>query len=227
MDPCLEQLTNDPAFDDQAALSPDGRTLAFISTRTGHAELWTLDLATRKLRNITNHAGGHFRPAWSPDGQWLAISSDRDSPNPHRPDGFELIQQTDIYVLHPDGSGLRRLTHTNSFAGSPSWSPDGKQIAFYKASFNDVIRISDPRHLRGVTPDRRGRCRHRSRTRSGPAARARSGRRSGSPTVASAMLPADPKVALSSSPPSPTIPPAPPALAANSTARTGLPTEGV
>jgi TolB protein len=147
----LERLTEDPSSDDQAALSPDGRTVAFISTRSGHAELWTLDLATRKVHNITNHAGGHFRPAWSPDGRWIAISSDRDSPNPRRPDGFELIQQTEIYVLHPDGSGLRRLTHTNSYAGSPGWSPDGKRIVFYKASFEDVINISDPRHLRATT----------------------------------------------------------------------------
>jgi TolB protein len=131
----LEQLTNDPAFHDQAALSPDGRTLAFISTRGGHAELWTLDLPARKLHNITNHAGGHSRPAWSPDGKWIAISSDRDSPNRRRPDGFEPIQQTEIHVMHPDGSGFRRLTHTNSYAGSPSWSPDGKQVVFYKASF--------------------------------------------------------------------------------------------
>jgi TolB protein len=147
----LERLTDDPAFDDQAAISPDGRTVAFVSSRTGHAEIFTLDLATKRVRNITNHEGGHYRPVWSPDGRWLAISSDRDSPKPHRPDGFELIQQTEIYVLHPDGSGLRRLTHTNSYAGSPSWSPDGKQIAYYKASFDDVIRISDPRHLRATT----------------------------------------------------------------------------
>ena len=147
----LERLTDDPSFDDQAALSPNGRTVAFVSSRSGHAELWTLDLATRTVRNITNHAGGHFRPAWSPDGQWIAISSDRDSPKPQRPDGFELIQQTEIYLLHPDGSGLRRLTHTNSYAGSPSWSQDGKQIVFYKASFEDVISISDPRHLRATT----------------------------------------------------------------------------
>lgn len=147
----LEQLTNDPSFDDQAALSPDGRTLAFVSTRSGHAEVWVCDLVTKKARNVTNHAGGHFRPAWSPDGRWIAFSSDRDSPQPRRPDGFETIQQTDLYLVHPDGSGLRRLTHTNSFAGSPRWRPDGTHIVFYQASFADVVRISDPRRLRATT----------------------------------------------------------------------------
>ena len=147
----LERLTDDPAFDDQAALSPDGRTLAFVSTRSGHAEIWTLDLASKKLRNIVQHEGGHFRPAWSPDGRWIAVSSDRDSPKPRRPDGFETIQRTEIYVMRADGSGWRQVTHTNSYAGSPRWSADGKQIVFYKASFEDVIRISDPRHLRATT----------------------------------------------------------------------------
>ena len=148
----LERLTADPAFDDQAALSPDGRKVAFVSTRSGHAEIWMLDLQTKQLKNLTNHAGGHFRPAWSPDGEWLAFSSDRDSPKPRRPNGFETIQRTEIYLMHSaDGSGLRQLTHTGSYAGSPSFSPDGKQIVFYTSSFEDVIAISDPRRLRATT----------------------------------------------------------------------------
>ncbi len=121
----LERLTDDPAFDDQGALSPDGRKLAFVSTRSGHAEIWLLDLRTRQLRNITNHAGGHFRPAWSPDGQWIAFSSDRDSPKLRRPDGFETIQRTEIYLMRADGSAARQLTHTDTYAGSPSFSQDG------------------------------------------------------------------------------------------------------
>ena len=148
----LEQLTNDPAFDDQAALSPDGRSLAFVSTRSGHAEIWTLDIQTRKLKNLTRHAGGHFRPAWSPDGAWLAFSSDRDSPKLVRPNGFETIQRTEIYVMRAaDGSDLRQVTHTGSYAGSPRFSSDGRRLLFYTASFDDVIAISDPRRLRATT----------------------------------------------------------------------------
>ena len=41
------QLTSDPAYEDQAAFSPDGKKLVFVSTRgSGYANLWTLDLAT-------------------------------------------------------------------------------------------------------------------------------------------------------------------------------------
>src|ERR1700682_2706986 len=45
----LEQLTEHPAYDDQAAFSPDGKQIVFVSTRArGRANLWTLDLRTRK-----------------------------------------------------------------------------------------------------------------------------------------------------------------------------------
>jgi TolB protein len=147
----LERLTDDPAFDDQAALSPDGRQLAFVSTRTGHAEIWLLDLGTKALKNLTGRSGGSFRPAWSPDGTWIAFSSDRESPHPVRPGSFESIQSTEIYVMHPDGTGTRKVTRTGTFAGSPSFSSDGLQLVCYQADLSAVIDISDPRRLRAAT----------------------------------------------------------------------------
>ena len=66
----IEQLTDHPAFDDQGALSPDGRTLAFVSTRArGTADVWLLDLASQTASNLTDHPSGNFRPRWSPDGR--------------------------------------------------------------------------------------------------------------------------------------------------------------
>lgn len=146
----LERLTDDPAFDDQAALSPDGKFLAFVSSRGGQADIWSLDLASKKLRNITNHPAGDFRPAWSPDGKWVAFSSDRDSRKPKI--NFSAIQSTEIYLVRPDGSGLRRVTQTQAFAGSPTWSPDGKRLIFYEAEIDEVYKvISLRRGLRGTT----------------------------------------------------------------------------
>src|SRR6266481_4526099 len=140
----LERLTDDDGFDDQASLSPDDNQLAFVSTRvSGTNNIWILDIKTRKARNLTGvpalqaAAGkmdGFFRPSWSPDGKWIAFSSDRGTdfkrhkfPMP----GFEHIQAASIYVIQSNGEGLRKLTPEGEMAGSPKWSADSKQVVFY------------------------------------------------------------------------------------------------
>ena len=83
----LERLTSDPAYDDQASWSPDGKSIAFVSTRgSGTTDIWVLDVATRRTRNLTAHGGGDFRPSWSPDGQWIVFSSDRGTQVERKPD---------------------------------------------------------------------------------------------------------------------------------------------
>lgn len=130
-----ERLTDDPAFDDQAVLSPDGRSLAFVSTRgSGGARLWVMDIATRGARLLTQGEGGDFRPAWSHDGQWIAFSSDRGTHAGHVPGSFKKLQSLAVYVIHPDGSGLRQVTRGRGVAGSPRWSADGKRIFYYETT---------------------------------------------------------------------------------------------
>jgi len=147
----LERLTDDPAFDDQAALSPDGRQLVFVSNRGGHANLWLLDLATKAVRRLTKHDSGDFRPTWSPDGEWIAFSSDRESRKPKGKSGFQTVHSTEICLVRPDGSDLRRATRAQAFAGSPTWSPDGKKLVVYEVELAEVENIVTLRRLRGTT----------------------------------------------------------------------------
>lgn len=140
----LEQLTTDPALDDQGVLSPDGSQLAFVSTRaTYRANIWVLDLKTKQLRNLTRQPGiqgdpmkpdAFLRPAWSPDGKWIAFSSDRNTEwkGHGNGSGWEHVQELSVYIIRPDGTGLRRITEPGICSGSPKWSADGKQIVFYE-----------------------------------------------------------------------------------------------
>lgn len=146
----LDRLTDSPAVDDQAALSPDGAQLAFVSTReTRTANIWILDLHTRALRNLTGRPGiqgdpskpnGFFRPAWSPDGTWLAFSSDRNTEwRGHSSGaGWEHVQELSVYIVRPDGSDLRRITQGGVCTGAPKWSADGSRLVFYEIPVEDT-----------------------------------------------------------------------------------------
>src|SRR5690349_8959115 len=145
----IERLTDSPAYDDQAAFAPDGKRLVFVSTRgDGTADLFTLDIATHKAKALTSGPSGDFRPSWSPDGQWIAFSSDRTGGFPFSHGRWERLQVADIYIVHPDGSGLKRLTPHGDFCGSPKWSADGKRIVAYCSSGEATLdnRLAVPEH---------------------------------------------------------------------------------
>jgi len=93
----LERLPDSPAFDDQAALSPDGNSLAFVSSRdSGSTDVYVMDMKTRRIRNLTKSPGGDYRPSWSPDGRKIAFVGNRDG-------------HYGIYVMNSDGNGQPRL----------------------------------------------------------------------------------------------------------------------
>ncbi len=130
----LQQLTHDPAYDDQAMFSPDGKSIAFVSSRGGKAHVWIMDVASLRVRQLTQGSGGDFRPAWSPDGQWIAFTSDRNSYPQRVPGRWEHLQSTQLFVVRADGTGLRGVSSGRGVAGSPRWSPNGKEIVYYETT---------------------------------------------------------------------------------------------
>ena len=97
--------------------SPDGRRIAFSSNLSGHALIFIVDVDGSRVVDLSG-VGEGGKVAWSPDGRSILFESHRDHPDNY----------TDIYVMRPDGSGVRRLTRANG--GLPGWSPDGRYIVF-------------------------------------------------------------------------------------------------
>jgi TolB protein len=148
----LERLTDGAALDDQAAFSPDGRQIVFVTSRAGGtADLWLLDVQTRRATPLTSGPGGDFRPAWSPDGRWIAFSSDRGNGLPFAHGRWEHLHLVDIYLIRPDGSGLKRLTGPGRFCGSPKWSADSRRIVTYCMGAEETMAYRRPTIESGST----------------------------------------------------------------------------
>ena len=101
--------------------SPDGTKIVFQ-----YGGLKVADIATGGIQAIPlgvekdNLPNQYLvKPAWSPDGEWIAFLN-------------ESGTQGDVYLIRPDGTGLRRLTDSNDVSrdGDLVWSPDGKQLAY-------------------------------------------------------------------------------------------------
>jgi dipeptidyl aminopeptidase/acylaminoacyl peptidase len=70
------QLTGGPGSDRQPRWSPDGRTVAFISTREGGAQVWLLPIGGGDARKLSTLPDGAADPVWLPDGTGLLVVSD-------------------------------------------------------------------------------------------------------------------------------------------------------
>ena len=117
------QLTTDGQQNFDPAWSPDGKRIAYYSMkRHGIFVMPAMGGVAKQLTDFGSH------PAWSPDGQ-LVVFQATSSPDL---DAMPMGNST-LWIVSAQGGTPRQLTHVNSPPGShyaPSWSPDGKRIAF-------------------------------------------------------------------------------------------------
>ncbi len=124
------RLTNDPGVDRDAVWSPDGKRIAFRSTRDNSlGEIYVMNADGTEVVRLTNSVGSNAEPSWSKSGQQIVFISTRAAVDPtkFKSDDF------DLYVMNDDGSNVVRLTDDKTGNFSPVFSPDGRSIAFTSA----------------------------------------------------------------------------------------------
>ncbi|MEA3494010.1 MAG: Ig-like domain-containing protein [Candidatus Margulisiibacteriota bacterium] len=117
------QLTTD-GNNLQPAWSPDGTKLTCTSDRSGNNDIWIMDADGGNQRQITSDNDSETSPAFSPDGQRIAYASNRT--------GELGINKWNIWTVDLDGTNPAQITADENTAKDdyPSFSPDGKKIAF-------------------------------------------------------------------------------------------------
>ena len=114
-------LVSHPANEARPLYSPDGRQLAFISSRTGNGDIYLLTLATGDLKRLTFDDGLDQLDGWSRDGRWIYFSST----------SRDIGGLNDLYRVSVNGGTPMPVSadrYTNEFFCAPS--PDGKTLAF-------------------------------------------------------------------------------------------------
>jgi Tol biopolymer transport system component/serine/threonine protein kinase len=101
--------------------------IVFASTRSGIPQLYLVNADGTDLTQLTIMENGACQPSWSPDGSQLVFIS----PCLGRADFLETIyNESSLYIINADGSGLKQLTASPGSDFEPTWSPDGDRIAF-------------------------------------------------------------------------------------------------
>ncbi len=100
--------------------------IAFVSDRDGNYDIYVMDVDGGNLRRLTNHPDIDSLPSWSPDGKRIVFTSKRDG----HVDAIHGFATSEIYVMDADGDNPQNLTNHPKEDWYPSWSPDGKRIAF-------------------------------------------------------------------------------------------------
>lgn len=113
----VKRVTNHQSLSIMPEISPDGRSIAYLSYKDRYAFHYIFDRSTGASRPLSKEVGLNSAAGWAPNGNRLALTLSKDG-------------NAEIYLKNPDGSGAVRLTNNRENDTSPAFSPDGSQICF-------------------------------------------------------------------------------------------------
>ncbi|MDX1928095.1 MAG: S41 family peptidase [Pirellulaceae bacterium] len=116
----LTRLTNHPAADSQPLFSPDGKQIAFVSTRTGSPQIFVMQADGTLPKQVTFHTAGYSLADWFPDGKSLLAVGARD----HFYRDAERLIQIDLSERKAE------KVLVNAAVKNPKLSPNGKRVLF-------------------------------------------------------------------------------------------------
>ncbi|MBI5885839.1 MAG: Tol-Pal system beta propeller repeat protein TolB [Deltaproteobacteria bacterium] len=96
-------------YNSSPAWSPDGAYIAYARADGGAFQIWAMDVVTGSARQLT-FQGNNQSPSWSPDGRHIIFSNSNND-------------KGSLYVMHADGTGLRKVITGIGNESSPAWSP--------------------------------------------------------------------------------------------------------
>ncbi|MBR9860254.1 hypothetical protein GYB22_05810 [bacterium] len=133
----LKKLTNEPGYDAEATVSPQGDKIVFTSDRSGDLELYTMDIDGSNVKQITSGLGYDGGAFFSPDGKKLVFRSSRPKTEEEIKEYKDYLAQglvaptnMEIYVCNVDGSDLKQVTSLGKANWAPFFHPSGEKIIF-------------------------------------------------------------------------------------------------
>ncbi|MGH7601650.1 MAG: TolB family protein, partial [bacterium] len=109
------------------SFSPKGDELVFVGISGGRSDLYTVDLADKKLRRLTQDRFSELHPQWSPDGKSVVFATDRGNGTD---ENTLLFGDSDLALYSFATKEIELLIELSGDAINPQWSPDGSEIAF-------------------------------------------------------------------------------------------------